>query len=203
MHRTLALVLLVTTACSGGGDKSVTQPGGGVTPVLTSLGLSAPGNTLAIGGTMQLSASPRDQNGGAFQAIVSWGSGSTFVATITSGGLATGVAAGQAYMFAHSGSVVDSVLLTVVAGAYPSSAAVYMLPEAYSPIRTDIAVNGTVQFVFASVPHNVFFRTANGAPQDIPGEVSNQTVARTFGTRGSFTYDCTIHPGMTATIVVH
>jgi plastocyanin len=201
MRSTLTVALFALAACTGGG--SPTQSGGGP-PVLASVGVSAPGNTLAIGGTMQLSASPRDQYGASFQTTVSWTSGSLFVATITSGGLVTGVAGGQAYMYAHGGSLTDSTLITVVTGAYPSSAVVYMLPYAYSPGQTDIAVGGTVQFVFPSLGHNVFFNaTPAGAPLDIPGIVTNQSVPRTFNTKGSFVYNCTIHPGMTGTIVVH
>jgi plastocyanin len=197
----IALALLTAAACSGG--KSPTQSGGSP-PVLATLGVSAPGNTLAIGGTMQLSASPKDQNGVTYQTGVSWGSGSLFVATITSGGLVTGVAGGQTYMYAHGGSLTDSTLITVVTGAYPSSAPVFMLPSSYSPVQTDIALGGTVQFVFPSLGHNVFFNaTPAGAPADIPGQVSNQTVSRTFNTKGTFAYNCTIHPGMTGTIVVH
>jgi plastocyanin len=202
MRSVLAVTALAAILSACGGDKSVTQPGG--TAVLTSLGVRAPGNTLAIGGTMQLSTSPKDQNGSALQTVVTWTTGSAFVATITSGGLVTGVAGGQAYMFAHGGSLTDSTLITVVTGAYPSSAPVYMLPSSYSPAQTDIAAGGTVQFVFASVPHNVFFNASpTGAPADIPGEVANQTVTRMFNTKGSFVYNCTIHPGMTGTIVVH
>ncbi|MFI5245122.1 MAG: plastocyanin/azurin family copper-binding protein [Gemmatimonadales bacterium] len=201
MRSPLTLALLVATACSGGG--SPTQSGGSP-PVLASLGVSAPGNTLAIGGTMQLSTSPLDQYGAPFQTTVSWTSGSLFVATITGGGLVSGVAGGQAYMYAHGGSLTDSTLVTVVTGAYPSSALVYMLPYAYSPVQTDITLGGTVQFVFPSLGHNVFFNaTPAGAPADIPGNVVNQTFARTFNTKGSFVYNCTIHPGMTGTIVVH
>jgi plastocyanin len=116
----------------------------------------------------------------------------------------SGVAAGQAYMYARGGSLLDSTLITVVSGAFPLSAAVYMLPSSYSPVQTDIALGGTVQFVFPSLAHNVFFNaTPAGAPADIPGEVANQTVTRSFTTRGSFVYNCTIHPGMTGTIIVH
>jgi hypothetical protein len=201
MRFTVALALLIAAACSGG--NSPTQSGGSP-PVLATLGLSAPGNTLAIGGTMQLSASPRDQDGSPFQTVVTWTSGSLFVATITSGGLVHGVAEGQAHMYARGGSLTDSTLITVVTGAYPSSAPVYMLPSAYSPVQTDIALGGTVQFVFPSLGHNVFFNaTPAGAPADIPGQVSNQTVSRTFNTKGTFAYNCTIHPGMTGTVVVH
>jgi plastocyanin len=166
--------------------------------------LSAPGNTLALNGTMQLSATPKDQNGATYPATVAWNSGSNFVATISSSGLVSAVAGGQAYMFATAGAFKDSTLITVVTGAYPSTAPVYMLPASYSPVQTDIAVGGTVQFVFPGLGHNVFFSaTPAGAPADIPGSVVNQTVSRTFNTRGSFGYSCTIHPGMNGTIVVH
>ncbi len=194
--------MLAITAC-GSSDKSTTQPGGSAA-VLTSLDLSAPGNTLALNATMQLAATPKDQNGATYPTTVTWNSGSNFVATITSSGLVSSVAGGQAYMFASAGTLKDSTLITVVTGAYPTAASVFMLPAAYSPGVTDIVVGGTVQFVFPSLGHNVFFGSSPaGAPQDIPGEVSNQTVARTFNTRGSFGYNCTIHPGMNGTIVVH
>jgi plastocyanin len=192
---------LFAAAC--GGDKSATQPTG-TTAVLTSLEISAPANTLAIQGSMQLTAAPKDQNGVAFPATVSWTSGSNFVATISNGGLVSGVAGGEAYMIAAAGSLKDSTLITVVSGAFPSTAEVDMLPASYSPVQTDIVAGGVVQFVFPGLGHNVFFNaTPVGAPADIPGIVANQTVARTFSTKGTFTYNCTIHPGMTGTIVVH
>ncbi|ERR1035441_7050429 len=109
---TVALALLIAAACSGGG--TTTPPGN--TAVLTSLVISALGNTLAI---------------------------------------------------------------------------------------ADITVGGTVQFVFPSQAHNVFFDNVAGKPADIPGEVSNQTVARAFTTKGTFGYRCTLHPEMIATVVVH
>ncbi len=203
MRSKLAIIAILFTAAGCGGDKGITQSSGPVL-VLTSLGVSAPSNTIAVGGTMQLSSAPVDQNGGRYVVNVTWGSASNFVATVTPTGFVTGVAGGQTYMFAHGGNLFDSTLVTVVTGAFPSNAFVYMLPESYSPLQTDITQGGTVQFVFPSIAHNVFFSaTPAGAPADIPGEVSNQTVTRTFGTKGSFVYNCTIHPGMTATIIVH
>lgn len=197
MPRRALILVLIVAACSG--DKvSGPEPA-----VLTTLGISAPRNTLAIGGTMQLGASPKDQHGGAFATTVTWTSGSNFVATVTGGGLVTGVAGGQAYMYAHGGSLVDSTLVTVVTGAYPSSQDIFMLPLAYTPNTTDIAAGGTVQFHFPSTAHNVFFDAATGAPADIPGEVSNQVVVRVFNTKGTFGYRCTLHPEMIATIIVH
>jgi plastocyanin len=201
MRSILAFTAILFAACSNG-DAGISQPAPTV-PVLTSLGVSAPSNTIAIGGTMQLSTAPVDQSGGYYPVNVTWGSSSNFVATVTPGGFVKGIAGGQTYMFAHGGDLFDSTLVTVVTAAYPTNAFVYMLPQAYSPTQTDIARGGTVQFIFPSTAHNVFFVAAPGAPADIPGEVSSQTVSRTFAVPGSFTYNCTIHPGMTATIIVH
>jgi len=196
------VLLAVTLSACSGGDKATTQPGGS-TPVLTTLGISAPHNTLAVAGTMQFSASPKDQNGAAFATSVTWTSGSNFVATVTTAGFVTGVAGGQAYMYAHGGALTDSTLVTVITGAYPSSQDIYMLPLSYTPNTADIAVGATVLFRFPATAHNVFFNAVAGAPADIPGEVSNQNVARTFNTKGTFGYRCTLHPEMIATIVVH
>lgn len=197
-----AALALTLSACKGDSFGCSTGPCGSAA-VLTTLGISAPHNTLAAMGTMQLAASPKDQNGAAFATTVVWTSSSLFVATVTSGGLVTAVAGGQAYLIASGGSLKDSTLLTVVTGAYPSTQDIYMLPLAYTPNTADIAVGATVQFHFATTAHNVFFDAATGAPQDIPGEVSNQTVARVFNTKGTFGYRCTLHPEMIATIIVH
>jgi plastocyanin len=197
----LVSALALTLAACSGGD-TVTGYGGS-TAILTTLGISAPHNTLAVAGTMQLSASPKDQNGNSIATTVNWTSGSNFVATVTTSGLVSGVAGGQAYMVAHGGALLDSTLVTVITGAYPSTLDVYMLPLAYTPNTADIAVGATVQFHFSATAHNVFFNTAAGQPADIPGEVANQTVARVFNTKGTFGYRCTLHPEMIATIIVH
>jgi len=194
-------VAAVLGSACGTSDKT-TGPGGGAA-VLTTLGISAPGNTLALNGAMQLSASPKDQYGTTFPATVLWTSSSNFVALVTPLGYVTAVAGGQAYMRATSGNLQDSTLITVVTGAYPTSQNVYMLPFAYTPVQTDIAKGGTVTFVFVPQAHNVFFNVVTGAPADIPGEVSNQSVTRTFNTKGTFGYKCTLHPEMVASIVVH
>jgi plastocyanin len=202
MRSRLAILAVLFAACSKG-DSGAPQSDG-VVSVLTNLGVSAPANTIAVGGTMQLSAAPVDQKGDTYPVTVTWGSASNFVATVTPTGFVKGVAGGQTYLFAFGGNLYDSTLVTVITSGYPTNAQVYMLPEAYSPLQTDVAKGATVLFAFPSIAHNVFFNASPpGAPADIPGEVSNQIVARVFATVGSFTYNCTIHPGMTATIIVH
>ena len=196
----LAIVLLAS--CSGSSDKGVTSPSGGsVTPVLTSITVSG-GNSMTVGGTLQLTASPKDQTGAAINAAVVWSTSSAFVATVSSTGLVTGVAAGQATITATAGSVASApTAITVTAGSFPLSATVNMPGTVFSPTSVDIAQGGTVSFVFPALAHNVLFNTTTGAPQDIP-ITSNATVSRTFATKGTFNYVCSIHSGMIGTIVV-
>lgn len=70
----------------------------------------------------------------------------------------------------------------------------------FSPPFLTIALGASVRFEIRGNPHNVIFSTA-GAPANI-NVVSNVDVTRTFGTRGTFPYDCTVHPGMSGEIVV-
>lgn len=72
----------------------------------------------------------------------------------------------------------------------------------FSPATVTIAAGRSVTFRFGSVPHNVFFDAAQGAPADIPTATTNASVTRTFNTAGTFTYDCHVHPGMSGTVVV-
>lgn len=54
-----------------------------------------------------------------------------------------------------------------------------------------------------SVAHNVFFDGApDGAPENITGARINQSIEVTFGTAGTFVYNCHIHAGMSGTVVV-
>lgn len=73
---------------------------------------------------------------------------------------------------------------------------------AFSPSSVQVAVGQSVTWRFQSVAHNVTFDQAPGVPADIPGSNSNTSIARTFGTAGTFTYHCTIHPEMHGTVVV-
>ncbi|HEU4721759.1 MAG TPA: plastocyanin/azurin family copper-binding protein [Gemmatimonadaceae bacterium] len=70
----------------------------------------------------------------------------------------------------------------------------------FSPPFLTIALGASVRFEIRGNPHNVIFSTA-GAPANI-NVVSNTDVTRTFATRGTFPYDCTVHPGMSGEIIV-
>jgi plastocyanin len=74
---------------------------------------------------------------------------------------------------------------------------------AFAPSTLTINAGDVVTFAFGSVAHNVAFDNPSAAtPTDIGGFNSNTSIQRTFGTAGTYTYHCTIHPFMTGTVVV-
>ena len=75
--------------------------------------------------------------------------------------------------------------------------------NSFDPPSITVSVGTTISFTFQSVAHNVIFdASANGRPADIPGNNSNTTITRQFNTAGTFNYQCTIHAGMTGTVIV-
>lgn len=86
-------------------------------------------------------------------------------------------------------------------GTPPANTA-YALPASqFNPPTLTVVVNTAVKFTFFSTTHNVTFDLITGRPADIPNS-TNTSVNRTFTTTGSFTYNCTLHPGMSGTVTV-
>ena len=110
------MIAMMFAACSGGSDVSVLPVSS-----LTSVVISAPAQTLVAGQTLQLSASPRDQNNGVVTAGMSWTSSSTSVASVSETGLVSGLAAGTVTITATASAggktVSASTQLTIVAPA--------------------------------------------------------------------------------------
>jgi plastocyanin len=84
----------------------------------------------------------------------------------------------------------------------PTLVTVNMPGLTFTPFRATLKQGGTVNYVFPALAHNVIFERVPGAPADIPGQVTNQTVSRTFPTARLYLYQCTLHPGMNGEIDV-
>src|ERR1700733_8976205 len=70
---------------------------------------------------------------------------------------------------------------TSAASAAPANATVNATPEmTFNPSPTTVSQGATVTFAFGSLPHNVYFDSASGAPADIPGVNSNTNTSRKF-----------------------
>lgn len=78
---------------------------------------------------------------------------------------------------------------------------VYTPGLVFSPSFFTIKVGTTVRFNITGVAHDVTFQSVAGAPQSIP-VTTNQTVSRTFNTKGTFPFDCFTHPGMSGSVTV-
>ena len=107
------LMLLALAAAAGcGGGSSATGPG---TPVATTIAIAPSGGTLdAVGATLQLGATVKDQSGHAMSgAPVVWSSSDTAVVRVTGAGLATAVRNGTATITAASDTAHGRVSLTV------------------------------------------------------------------------------------------
>lgn len=73
--------------------------------------------------------------------------------------------------------------------------------DVFSPSDVSVSVGGTVTWSFGARPHNAIFASTAGAPPNID-VTSNAQVSRTFPTAGTFSYDCTLHPGMRGRVLV-
>lgn len=205
---TCALALMLGTGCGGGGGGGGT---GNEDPVFTSLSVSPPTLTVAVGATSApLSVTARDQDGRAMSGLP----GATFTssnqarATVSASGAVTGVSAGTSRITAsvtHGGTTRTGgtdVTVTAPDGPPPATASVAAtINSTFVPDSVRIARGGTVTWEFSSLDHNVVFDNVTGKPADI-GTTVNTAVTRTFGTAGTFGYRCTIHAGMDGKVVV-
>ena len=143
-----ALVASVVPAC--GGDESP-GPVAPPTPVATTVEVvPATARLTALGETVRLTATVRDQDGGAISgASIGWTTGDAAVATVDAAGLVTAVATGTATITATSGSASGTASVTVT----QAPARVVLTPGS----ATLAAVGETVRFA-AEV------RDANGNP---------------------------------------
>jgi plastocyanin len=155
---------------------------------------------MSVGDKVQLTAVALDSVGNTVSTRFEWSSSAAVVAMVSTAGLVTGVTPGSANILARAGGTTGTLSMNVLATA--NLAIVTMPPgDVFTPFQVSIPVGGTVRFEFPQRAHNVIFDRKPGAPADIQQTV-NASVARTFGTLGTFPYDCTLHPGMAGEVIV-
>jgi hypothetical protein len=117
MARCISRLLVAATAavlvgCGGSsGDSPTGQP-----PVaaVATVGVAAPTTTVNVGDNLQLVATTRDQSGATLNGhTVLWATSSSSVASVSTGGLVTGVSAGSATITATSEGKTGAVAITV------------------------------------------------------------------------------------------
>lgn len=197
LRRITAAIATTLVASCGGGE--TTEPDTTVATVTVN-GAS----TIAPGGTSQLTAIPRNAAGTTLTGLTaSWSSSANSVASVSAAGLVSAVANGTATITATVGGKTGTRLITVQTITISPSGTVTVSGSSFSPQQVDITVGGTVTWNFNDIiSHNVTFAGTTGAPSNI-GDTSSGSVSRTFATAGTFAYNCTLHAGMTGTVVVH
>ena len=136
---------LVTGVAAGSATITATSEGQSGTATITvtvvpvaSVSVSPASNGIFVGKTVQLAVTTKDSAGNVLTGrAVTWSSSATGVATVSSGGLVTGVAAGSATITATSEGKSGTASVTVVI--------VPVASVTVSPVSTTIGIAGTAQ----------------------------------------------------------
>lgn len=201
-------VVGTVAACGGGGGDS----GGTTNPpppaTVSFVSLTRTNVLLKPTEATTITASPKDASGNALSGhAVTWTVlPATGVANITPNGASvtiSGTANGTATVTATSESKTADVHVTVTS-SIPTAAdiAVGANGNAFTPGDVDILSGGTVTFSWNGVTHNVTWLTTPASVQNITDR-STGSVPVTLNQAGTYSFHCTIHPGMDGTITVH
>jgi plastocyanin len=191
-------VALLALACGGdAGSPTV------VTPGVASVSIGGVPNNLSVGQSAQLTATALNaaQTPVVNPGPVTWSSGAPAIASVDASGKVTALVAGSTSITARVAGVTGTTSLVVTPVVARDT--ISTTPEAFVPNLLSISVGSTVVFAFGGgIAHNVIFDPSTaGRPADIQN-ATNVFNARTFGTRGTFKFDCTVHPGMRGEIDV-
>ena len=202
---TLALAGMLS-ACGGGGDGGTQPP---PPAVFTSLAIAPANPDLVLRDTLQMSATPRDQNGAAMTglplATFERVTGTSVSVSATGRVIADQTGSSQIRASLTSGGATHTATTNATVATLGTTADVTVSGggTSFSPDTVKIAVNGSVTWTFTSggnSPHNVTFGTPPTG-----GNIGNTTTGaatRTFATAGRFTYQCTLHAGMNGAVIV-
>ncbi|HKR09487.1 MAG TPA: Ig-like domain-containing protein [Gemmatimonadaceae bacterium] len=158
---------------SGTAGVTVTAPPPPPPPTVASISVSPSTSSIQTGATVQLSAVARDASGNTISGqTFSWASSNNSVATVSSSGRVTAVAAGTANVSATIGSVSGSASITVTAPPPPPPPPT-VSSIAVSPSSSSIQTGATVQL--SAVARDASGNTISG--QTFSWASSNNSVA--------------------------
>jgi plastocyanin len=199
-----AVAILASSACGGGSDGGPTQVGvtGSVRGnVNDNTGAAVPNASVALRATGQTTRNTVTGSDGSY----SFGSvtaGAYTIAVTPPSGYQLGAGSGVVAVTVVAGqqAVAGVVVLTrsPPTGPAPQSADVSMVDNSFNPASVEVAVGGEVRFTNnGAAVHN-----ASGGGVNIPNLNPGGTATQRMNTAGSFPYQCTLHSGMSGTIVV-
>lgn len=199
---TLAIAL---SACGGGGDGGTQPP---PATVFSSLAIAPANPALVFRDTLQMTATPRDQNGSPMTGVgvATFDRISGTAASVTTAGRVIADQPGTAQIRASltSGTTTHTATTTVTVSSLATTANVTAsgAGATFTPDTVKIAANGTVTWTFPGPEtHNVTFDGTPPAGGNI-GDRNSGSDSRTFANVGRYSYRCTRHSGMNGAVVV-
>ena len=164
---------LAVTHSASNSPQSVALKGKGIAAVLVSIAVTPANPSISVGATQQFTATGTYSDGSNenLTSTAIWGSSAGGVATIATGGLATGVTAGTSIISAKLGSISGSTTLTVTSG-------LTLVTIVVSPPDAAIPAGTTLQYTATG-----FY--SNGSSSNLTNTATwNATGAATISTGG-------------------
>jgi hypothetical protein len=149
-------IFAAVASCGGGGADGPNAPS---TPSIASVTVSPATPSLAIGATMQLTATGIAANGASVSGVSwTWTSSAQNVATVSNTGLVTAVAAGTALIMASSSGSAGSTTITVQSPAFNPAAST--------------ALSGTQNFQAVNIPSGVTVTASSALDLNVAGDAT-------------------------------
>jgi plastocyanin len=199
--------MLVVNACGGGGGPS--GPPGGGTPTTGSLrgtvndqdGAAVPNASVALSATGQTTRNTVTAANGTYT-FNSLPVGTYTVAVTPPTGYQLGAGTGMTTVSVVAGQQANASVIVLSKNPTappPLAVAITMVDNAFQPQSAEIGVGGTVTFTNNGPSvHNATGGTAISTGNLNPGASANEVMQ----TVGTFNYNCTLHAGMSGTIIV-
>ena len=200
------ILAAAVSACGGGGGDGGTQPP--PTAVFTALTISPSSPDLVFRDTVQMTATPRDQNGAAMTGLgtPTFERISGTAVSVSPTGRVIADAPGSAEIRASltSGTTTRTATTDATVSSLGTSATITAsgAGASFTPDTVKIAVGGTVTWNFPGPEtHNVTFDGTPPAGGNI-GDRNSGSEPRSFATAGRHSFRCTRHAGMNGAVVV-